>query len=219
MPRLRRRLSIPIDNGAKVRRESSLSITLLNRSKNGPWCHVCGSACRRGSTRKHRSGSLCRCLHRMHGGWKRPAPWSGSGVTPLLPGTRFPGVGEERVMRSIGVVLALTALALVGLIAIPTHGCADEQIRITGEAREVMFDGSQLQIIPTEKGVFIAMAGAAPVAPHHRGHHGTDRIHEHNASTVQCRGPSGGREVWLACANTGPAYQLVDLLRGMKRSL
>ena len=27
------------------------------------------------------------------------------------------------------------------------------------------------------------------------------------------------REVWLAFANTGSAYQLVDLLHGMKRSL
>jgi len=60
-------------------------------------------------------------------------------------------------MRSLGVVIAVTALALVGLIGIPTHGFADEQIRITGEPKEVKFEGSQLQIIPTERGVFIVV--------------------------------------------------------------
>jgi hypothetical protein len=54
-------------------------------------------------------------------------------------------------------VLAVTALAMIGLIAIPTHGVADEQITITGEARAVKFNGSQLQIIPTEKGVFLVV--------------------------------------------------------------
>jgi hypothetical protein len=44
-------------------------------------------------------------------------------------------------MRSIGAVLAVTALAMVGLIAIPTNGVADEQRRITGEVREVKFEG------------------------------------------------------------------------------
>jgi hypothetical protein len=62
-------------------------------------------------------------------------------------------------MRSMRAVIAVTAAVMVGLIAIPTSGVADEQLRITGEAREVKFDGSQLQIIPTEKGVFI-VAGA-----------------------------------------------------------
>lgn len=60
-------------------------------------------------------------------------------------------------MRSIGAVLAVTALAMVGLIAIPTNGVADEQLRITGEVREVKFEGGQLQIIPTERGVFLVV--------------------------------------------------------------
>jgi hypothetical protein len=88
-------------------------------------------------------------------------------------------------MRSLAAVIAVTALALVGLIAMPTHGFADEQIRITGEPKEVKFEGSQLQIIPTEKGVFVVVGelvkgkpanvvlleGARPaqvkIAPHH----------------------------------------------------
>jgi hypothetical protein len=60
-------------------------------------------------------------------------------------------------MRSMRAVIAVTALLMVGLIAIPTSRVADEQIRITGEAREVKFDGSQLQIIPAEKGIFIVV--------------------------------------------------------------
>jgi hypothetical protein len=34
-------------------------------------------------------------------------------------------------MRSIGAVLAVTALAMVGLIAIPPNGFADEQLTTT----------------------------------------------------------------------------------------
>ena len=88
-------------------------------------------------------------------------------------------------MRSIGAVLAVTALALVGLIAIPPNGFADEQLTITGQPKEVKFDGSQLQVIPTERGVFLVVGelvkgkpanvvlleGARPaqvkIAPHH----------------------------------------------------
>jgi len=60
-------------------------------------------------------------------------------------------------MRGMRAVIAVAALLTVGLIAIPTNGVADEQLTITGEAREVKFDGGQLQIIPTEKGVFIVV--------------------------------------------------------------
>ncbi len=60
-------------------------------------------------------------------------------------------------MSSIGAVLAVTALTLVGLIAIPPNGVADEQLTIIGEPKEVKFDGNQLQIIPTEKGVFLVV--------------------------------------------------------------
>jgi ferric-dicitrate binding protein FerR (iron transport regulator) len=60
-------------------------------------------------------------------------------------------------MRSMRAVTAVAALLMVGLIAIPTKGVADEQITITGEAREVKFEGGSLQIIPTEKGVFIVV--------------------------------------------------------------
>ena len=82
-------------------------------------------------------------------------------------------------------VITVMGLLLVGLIAIPTHGFADEQITITGKPTEVKFDGGQLQIIPTEKGVFLVVGelvkgkpanvvlleGARPtqvkIAPHH----------------------------------------------------
>lgn len=60
-------------------------------------------------------------------------------------------------MRSIGTVLALTALAMVGLIAMPPNGFADEQLTIIGEPKQVKFEGGQLQIIPTEKGVFLVV--------------------------------------------------------------
>jgi hypothetical protein len=60
-------------------------------------------------------------------------------------------------MRSMRAVIAVVALLMVGFIAIPTDGVADEQLRITGEAREVKFEDSQLQIIQTEKGVFVVV--------------------------------------------------------------
>jgi hypothetical protein len=60
-------------------------------------------------------------------------------------------------MRSMRAVIAVVALLMVGFIAIPTNGVADEQLRITGEAREVKFEGGSLQIIPTEQGVFLVV--------------------------------------------------------------
>jgi hypothetical protein len=88
-------------------------------------------------------------------------------------------------MRRMRAVIAVMALLLVGLIAIPPNGFADEQLTIIGKPQEVKFDGGQLQIIPTEKGVFIVVGelvkgqpgnvvlleGARPtqvkIAPHH----------------------------------------------------
>jgi hypothetical protein len=60
-------------------------------------------------------------------------------------------------MRSMRAVIAVAALLAVGFIAIPTHGVADEQLTITGEAKEVKFAGGPLQIIPTDKGVFVVV--------------------------------------------------------------
>jgi hypothetical protein len=88
-------------------------------------------------------------------------------------------------MRSIGAVLAVTALAMIGLIAIPPNGFADEQLTITGDPREVKMGDGRLQVIPTEQGGFVVVGelvrgkptnvvlleGASPVrvkvAPHH----------------------------------------------------
>lgn len=54
-------------------------------------------------------------------------------------------------MRSIGAVLAVTALTMIGLITIPPNGFADEQLTITGNPREVKIGDGQLQVIPTER--------------------------------------------------------------------
>ena len=88
-------------------------------------------------------------------------------------------------MRSIGAILAVTALQMVGLIALPPNGFADEQLTIIGPPKEVKFEGGQLQITPTERGVFLVVGelvkgkpanvvlleGARPaqvkIAPHH----------------------------------------------------
>jgi hypothetical protein len=88
-------------------------------------------------------------------------------------------------MRSIRAVLAVTALATVGLIAMPPNGFADKQFTIIGQPKEVKFGDGQLQVIPTDKGVFlmigelvkgkpanvVLLEGARPaqvkIAPHH----------------------------------------------------
>jgi hypothetical protein len=74
---------------------------------------------------------------------------------------------------------------MVGLISIPPSEYADEQLTIIGQPKEVKFEDGQLQIIPTERGVFLVVGelvkgkpanvvlleGARPaqvkISPHH----------------------------------------------------
>jgi hypothetical protein len=59
-------------------------------------------------------------------------------------------------MRSV-IAFTMTALVLGMLIAIPTEGIADEPVKITGEVKELRQDGMSLQVIPTDRGVFIVV--------------------------------------------------------------
>lgn len=60
-------------------------------------------------------------------------------------------------MGTVVVIFAVTALMLGGFIAIPTGASGDEAFEITGEIREVKVGETRLQIIPTNKGVVIAV--------------------------------------------------------------
>ncbi len=58
-------------------------------------------------------------------------------------------------MRTVIVVAAVTALVMGVFSASPTGGFADEAVRITGEAKKVQLGEVHLQLIPTNRGVFI----------------------------------------------------------------
>jgi hypothetical protein len=60
-------------------------------------------------------------------------------------------------MRAIVDVFAVTAITLGLLIALPAGGFADERVRLPGGAKEVEFDGMSVQMIPTDKGVFMVL--------------------------------------------------------------
>ncbi|HSF30488.1 MAG TPA: hypothetical protein VLK82_08465 [Candidatus Tectomicrobia bacterium] len=58
-------------------------------------------------------------------------------------------------MRTVVVVATVSALVMGVFIVSPPGGFADEAVRITGEAREVQLGETRLQLIPTNRGVFI----------------------------------------------------------------
>jgi hypothetical protein len=70
-------------------------------------------------------------------------------------------VEEETDMRTLIVVLAVSVLTISLLLATPTGGLADERVRITGEIREMQLGETHLQLIPTNRGVFIAQGELA----------------------------------------------------------
>lgn len=64
-------------------------------------------------------------------------------------------------MRTVVVVYAVSALTMGVLMATPTRGLAHEPVTITGKGLQVQLGETPLQLIPTDKGVFIVQGELA----------------------------------------------------------